>query len=75
MKRAPKIEVSADKLVTVTEDHGGYHGGECLICGECGWIVEQPFGIPYNGDKELNALRHKKSCPVGAQLDKQGKWK
>jgi hypothetical protein len=75
MKRAPKIEISADKLVIVTEDHGGYHGGECLVCGECGWIVEQQFGIPYNGNKELNALKHKKSCPVGARLDKQGNWK
>lgn len=75
MKRAPKIEVSADKLVNVTEDHGGYHAGECLVCGECGWLVEQQYGLPYNGDKEINSLRHKKSCPVGQRLDKQGNWK
>lgn len=75
MKRAPKIEIAADKLVTVTEDHGGYTAGECLACGACGWLCEQSNGIPYNGDKEINALRHKKSCPVGVKLDSKGKWK
>lgn len=75
MKRAPKIRVSADKLVNVTNNHGGYHEGECLACGECGWLVKERYGIPYNGDKEINALRHKKSCPVGQQLDRQGNWR
>lgn len=69
------ITVTADKLVRVTTDHGGYTAGECLACGACGWLCEQKHGIPHNGNKELNALRHTPKCPVGSMLDKNGKWK
>jgi len=35
------------ELLVVTEDHGGYLGGYCALCGDCGWI---------------NDIKHKSGC-------------
>lgn len=62
-----RVELSAEKLVQVTGDHGGYETGECLLCGASGWL-EGRFGRPY-GAKDAGAdLVHKKSCPINKEL-------
>lgn len=48
----PKVtlELELSDCIRTTENHGGYRAGECISCGESGWI-----------DK----IEHKPDCPVG----------
>lgn len=48
-----KVEIEASKLLVVTENHGGYLGGQCLWCGAVGW---------------MDRLAHKPECPVPAAM-------
>ncbi len=62
-----KVELELQELVRVTEDHGGYLVGECLICKASGWL-EDRLGQAY-GAKDAGAdLVHKKSCPINKEL-------
>lgn len=62
------VEISIQKIVRITEDHGGYEVGECLLCDASGWLVENRFGHPY-GAKDTGAdLCHKKDCPINKEL-------
>ena len=65
-----KIEVDADKLVILTEDHGGYLAGECIVCKAGGWY-DGSLGYRFD-DKDVlrNHLIHKKSCPVNKAIKK-----
>lgn len=62
----PAIAVPIDRCVVVTENHGGYHGGRCIVCDECGWL-DNKYGWPY-GTPRTNKLVHKQDCPVGDKL-------
>lgn len=67
-----KIEIEAKLAVIVTENHGGYTGGRCIACGAVGWLVETPYGLPFNSPP-ANSMRHEKSCPMNAALTDDGK--
>ena len=73
--RNQKITVTTTlkKLVPITEDHGGYEAGECILCDASGWLVEHRFGHPYE-TKDVGAdLIHKKNCPINKILMKESK--
>ena len=64
------VKLNMRKLVRITEDHGGYEAGECLLCDASGWLVDPEFGHPY-GAKDVGAdLQHKKGCPINKELRK-----
>lgn len=44
-----KTKYSRNDLLLVTEDHGGYEAGICVLCKATGWIDE---------------IKHKPSCPL-----------
>ena len=69
------ITLSMEKLVPVTEDHGGYKAGKCLLCGTPGWLVENRFGRPHNAKNIGADLQHKKNCPVNKELVNSAKEK
>lgn len=35
---APKLEYTRRELLIVRENHGGYLGGSCSLCGSSGWV-------------------------------------
>jgi hypothetical protein len=37
-KQPIAITIDPEKLIIVTENHGGYKGGHCIACGAVGWI-------------------------------------
>ncbi len=37
-KKKPKLLFKRQELIIVTEDHGGYEAGMCVLCGSSGWI-------------------------------------
>ena len=60
-------KINLQKIVRVTEDHGGYEVGECLLCDASGWL-EGNLGHPY-GTKDAGAdLVHKKNCPINKEI-------
>ena len=62
-----KVKIDLKKLVRITEDHGGYEVGECLLCDASGWL-EGRFGHPY-GTKDTGAdLKHEKNCPINSEI-------
>lgn len=61
------VRLPLNKLVVVTENHGGYMGGECISCGASGWLNGK-YGLKA-GTKDAKEwkgthLVHKPSCPV-----------
>lgn len=59
-----KLEIELEKLIVITENHGGYLVGQCIVCGESGWLGGK---LGYRaGAKQVpgNHLKHKHSCPV-----------
>lgn len=46
------MKIKRTDLIVITEDHGGYKGGFCVICKQCGWIGK---------------IEHKKGCPVDSK--------
>jgi len=63
-KQVVKAHVPVHKLVVVTENHGGYLGGRCVICDATGWL-DGEIGYAYNAKGLLgNELKHTRSCPV-----------
>lgn len=74
-KKAPKVNVSADKLVIITDDHGGYTAGQCVVCGNVGWLVEKRYGLPFGSRSQDNAMRHAKTCPMNNVLTSEGEWR
>jgi hypothetical protein len=71
-----KVLVPVEALVIVTENHGGYTAGRCVVCGKLGWLAEYPHGLPFGSTAALdNTLHHAKVCPVGQALDEKGKVK
>lgn len=66
------IEIAADKVVIVTDDHGGYTGGKCIACGASGWLVGKRYGLPHGSPDKANAMRHEKQCPMNAVLTPSG---
>jgi hypothetical protein len=69
----PKVRVDIKEAVRVTENHGGYLGAECIICGECGWL-DGKYGYAH-GTKNVmgNHLIHTKACPMNKHALK--KWR
>lgn len=67
MPESKCISVPIEKLVVVTENHGGYTAGRCVICGAGGWICYDKIGVPH-GTKDTNSLVHEADCPVGQAL-------
>ena len=49
------ISIEPEKLIRVTENHGGFKTGICIVCGASGWL--------WPG--WLESLKHKEDCPVG----------
>jgi len=61
------VEINILRIVSITENHGGYLVGKCLLCNASGWLDER-LGSPY-GTKNADAdLVHKKSCPINKEL-------
>ena len=50
----------AEKAIVVTENQGGYRAGECVFCGETGWINVAKGAS--------NGINHKKDCPTQSTL-------
>lgn len=48
-----KVLIDACKCIVITENHGGYLGGECIWCGAVGWV---------------DRLKHEPDCPVPAAM-------
>lgn len=71
-KKVPMVSVPAYKLVVVTENHGGYTGGRCVVCGERGWLCEKPYGLPYGSKDPASSFHHKRECPMNAALTDSG---
>jgi hypothetical protein len=68
------VPVPIDRIVLVTSNYSGYLGGECILCGACGWLVDRK-GYPYGGvddrgdlESSSNRLFHKKNCLMNAAL-------
>lgn len=57
---ADMVMVPRDRVVIVTNDHGGYHTGQCIACGASGWIDQ---------------IKHKKDCPMLDAAPQQTKQK
>ena len=51
------LELDADVVVQITENHGGYEAGKCLACGTHGWLCESRYGFPY-GSKRVWRTRY-----------------
>ena len=62
-----KVEIDIRKIVRVTEDHGGYEAGECILCDASGWL-EGRLGLPYGSENTGADLVHKKNCPINNEL-------
>jgi hypothetical protein len=71
----PKVLIEANKVVQVTENHGGYLGGSCLACGQMGWLDAN--GYPWRVRKKVmsNRLIHTKNCVMNKVLTDEGKIK
>lgn len=51
------VTLSADTLIRVLENHGGYKSGICIVCGATGW---------------LESLKHTSDCLVGKAIADAG---
>jgi hypothetical protein len=69
----PKISIPADKVVIVTENHGGYLGGKCLACGASGWL-DNKYGWPF-GTHDKPGFKHHRTCPMNDVLDSKGEFR
>jgi hypothetical protein len=59
-----KVEVDIIEVVRITENHGGYLGGNCIACGSIGWLDER-LGYRYKSKNiSSNSLIHKRNCPM-----------
>jgi len=69
------LKKDIEKIVVVTEDHGGFLEGECIACDETGWI-DGKYGYRY-GVKGVpgNHLIHKKNCVMNKFLNIDGTLK
>lgn len=67
------LTIDAEKIVQITENHGGYEAGKCVACDTHGWVTESRLGYPY-GSKEgmKNQVRHGRDCPMNAHLNPDG---
>lgn len=68
------VAVDPKKLVIITENYGGYLGGECVVCGASGWLSPR-YGYPHNSKKGLamgNRIIHKEDCPMSKVLNENG---
>ncbi len=66
------VPVQIDKAVRVTSNDGGYLGGECLCCGQGGWLKAH-YGYRHDSKEAKergNVLRHKKDCPMNEHASK-----
>lgn len=62
------IPVPIDQVVRVTENHGGYRGGECIACGALGWI-DGKYGDRFGANVMSNRLIHKRECLMNAEIE------
>ncbi|MEK7554284.1 MAG: hypothetical protein AAB517_02885 [Patescibacteria group bacterium] len=70
------LELDADVVVQITENHGGYEAGKCLACGTHGWLCESRYGFPYGSKKGMaNEVHHKPHCPMNTHLNDDGSLK
>ncbi len=73
---AVHVPVDVNKIVTVTENHGGHLSGKCIACGVNGWLDSQ-YGYPHHmrvlvmGSK----LIHGKDCPMNDVINDDGSLK
>lgn len=86
-KSGIKVGIDIEKIVQVTENHGGYLGGVCQLCGACGWLDYPRYGYPSSFrksdklDKEqksliaANRVVHKSDCPMNEHLTPEGELK
>jgi hypothetical protein len=59
--------VEPEELIRINENHGGYLGATCKLCGQSGWL-DGKLGYRF-GTKGVmgNLLVHAKDCKVGNQ--------
>lgn len=60
-------KIPLDKAVQVTENHGGFTGGKCVICEASGWIEGRHglrYGTPAAREWGGTFLVHTESCSV-----------
>jgi len=63
-----ELQINPNKLVRITENHGGYLSGECVVCGASGWF-DGKLGRKYGDKKNPGAdLEHKKNCPINKEI-------
>lgn len=59
-----QVPVEPEILVQVTDNHGGYLGGRCLVCHATGWL-DGKMGYRHGTNVMGNRLIHTEDCPVG----------
>lgn len=64
------LEVDAEDVVLITENHGGYYVGYCFACKATGWLHTK-YGYPVRA-KKAPGLQHKASCPMNDILNDDG---
>jgi hypothetical protein len=72
--KIPKVLVRADKIIQITEHHGGYVGGKCICCDATGWLSDYEYGLPF-GVVPGKGLTHAKQCVMNTVLDQNGKFR
>lgn len=69
-----QVELDPDQIVQVTSNHGGYKGGECLVCGASGWLSGR-YGLrstsPDAKEWRGTHLVHKIGCPMNKLASKR----
>ena len=63
------VEIPFHKTVIVTDNHGGYMAGRCMVCNGIGWLYAERVD-PI--DPKSNSLQHTPSCPVGKIIAEGG---
>lgn len=69
-----RVAVDVNDLVRITETHGGYHAGHCVLCKSYGWITEYRYGLPiHSRSGTTDVLKHNVGCKFNRILTTTGR--